>query len=273
MKKIVVFGDSFVSYNWVKEETEKLSWPYFLSLNLDLLVVNYGISGSGLNYSMIKFTEYVNSEDYDTEDIIIFALTNEQRLYSWDMPCPSLGIFPNLLNVLDSRSPKERQWIEKNKDNALWAMNEFYHPSINYSLLKIASFFRMWARKNYTNTVVLLRCFNTLPEGEKISKHLNLVTPLDNYFPILKEEDTLSMASSQEFGYPLLHKYMLDQNARFPGLDYRVNHLSTVNRNILASKVEAMIKEKSINGWDKIKFKKNLYSNKKDINLINNKFF
>ena len=273
MKKIVVFGDSFVNYDWVENETNKLSWSYFLSLRLNLPLVNYGISGSGLNYSMIKFTQYVNSEDYDIEDIIIFALTNEQRLYSWNMPTPSLGIFYNLLDVIETRPPEERQWINENKDNALWAMNEIYHPSINYSILKIASFFQNWAKYHYTNTVIVLRGFNTLPEGEKISKLLTLVKPLDNYFPILGEEDTLSTVSSQEFNYSLLHKYMLDQNAKFPGLDYRVNHLSTVNREILANKIESMINTQSINSWNNFKFKKNLYRNKKDINLINNKFF
>lgn len=271
MKKLVVFGDSFVNYDWVFKETEKLSWCYFLSKKLSIPMINFGISGSGLNYSMIKFVEYLNSNDYDKQDIIVWALTNEQRLFSWSMPDPSMGIFYNLLDSLKYRSIEEVKWITKNKDHALWAMEKIYHPSINYSIIKILSFLKCWADNNLSNNVIVLKCFQTLLGGEKISSLLNIIEPSTNFFPIIDEP--LSLVSSQEFSNSSLHEYMLNQNKKFPGLDYRVNHLSTINRLILSKKIFDVLNYKSVNCWKGSKFSRNIYKTTEDIDRINKKFF
>lgn len=273
MKKLVVFGDSYVRYDWVSRETDYMSWPWYLAELLNIPVFNFGVSGSGLNYSMLEFNRYLNSENYDPEDIIIMALTNEQRLYDVTMPHPSLGIFYNLLDVVDQRNPAEREWIQKNKTHALWAMENALHPSINYSILKIVSFLQVWASRNTQNIVIPIRCFTTLPGGEKINKLLDIINDSENFFPILKDEDTLSVISGKEFNPTWLHQYMLEKNIKSPGLDYRVNHLSPQNRKILANQIFRIIDNKSLRYWNRSEFKESLYANKKDIDKINVQFF
>ncbi len=273
MKKIVVFGDSYVRYDWVSAETDHMTWPYYLSQLLDIPIITFGISGSGLNYSMFHFNNYVNSNDYDPEDIIIWALTNEQRLFDFSMPNPSMGIFYNLLDVLDNRPPEEREWIQKNKKHALWVMENILHPSINYSIIKIVSFLQVWASRNTQNIVIPIRCFTTLPEGEKITKLLDLIDETENFFPILKENDTLSVISGAEFNPTWLHNYMLEKNANAPGLDYRVNHISPENRKILANQLFRIINNRSLRYWNRSEFKEGLYTNKSDIDKINIQFF
>jgi hypothetical protein len=273
MKKIIVFGDSYVRYDWVSEKTDILSWPFYLSKNLNLPIINFGISGSGLNYSMVEFNKYLNSENYDNNDIIVWALTNEQRLYDPTMPHPSLGIFYNLLDVIHHRSLEEQKWINENKKHALWSMENILHPSINYNILKIVSFLKVWANQNKNNTVVVIRCFRTLPGGEFINNLLSIIDEGSNFFPILNDNDTLSNISGREFKKSNLHQYMLQKNINSPGLDYRVNHLSPENRIILANQIFNIITNKSLKYWNRSEFKENLYSNEKEVDLMNTDFF
>jgi hypothetical protein len=273
MKRLVVFGDSFAKYDWVEQETTCFNWSTYLGQQLDIPVVNNAVSGSGLVWTLIRFHQYIMNEGYDPEDIFVFVLTNEQRLYAWNMPDPSLGIFYNLLNVVESRSPRERQWIKENKDHALWAMDEICDPKINYNILHVASFLKVWSEHNITNKVIVLKCFKAIQGGEKISQLHNLITPTKNFFPILNEDDVLADISSKEFKDSSLHQYMLTSNAKTPGLDYRVNHLSSVNREVLSNQLATIIETESLSSWDRSKFVSNLYNTKDDVDKMNVNFF
>jgi len=269
MKKVVVFGDSFAGYDWVRDEVSPLHWSTYLGQKLNLPSINHAVSGSGLNFTMMRFHQYLINEEYDNEDIFVFALTNEQRLYSWNMPDPSLGIFYNLLDVVDLRTRQERQWIKENKDHALWAMEEVLHPSLNYNILKLASFLKVWSQQHITNKVIVLKCFRSAVEGRKISELNKLVTASKNFFPILNETDTLADISSNEFSDSSLHQYMLSSNAKTPGLDYRVNHLSKINRDILSDQLATIIETQSVSSWSITKFEKNLYKTQADVDAMN----
>jgi hypothetical protein len=222
---------------------------------------------------MFHFNNYVNSAEYDPEDIIIWALTNEQRLFDFSMPTPSMGIFYNLLDVVNQRPLEERKWIQENKNHALWVMENVLHPSINYNILKIVSLLQVWASRNTQNIVIPIRCFTTLPGGESISKLLELVDESENFFPILKDNDTLSVISGGEFNPTWLHGYMLEKNIKSPGLDYRVNHISPENRKILATQIFNIITNKSLKFWNRAEFKEGLYSSSEEVDKINIQFF
>ena len=273
MKKVVVFGDSFAGYDWVLKEVGPLHWSTYLGQKLNVPSINHAVSGSGLNFTMMRFHQYLINEEYNKEDIFVFALTNEQRLYSWNMPDPSLGIFYNLLDVVDLRSRREQQWIKENKDHALWAMEEVLHPSLNYNILKLASFLKVWSQHNKTNKVIILKCFRSPEEGKKISQLNKLVTATDNFFPILNETDTLADISSNEFSSSSLYQYMLSSNAKTPGLDYRVNHISKINREILSDQLANIITTQSIASWDVTKFATHLYKTQEDVDAMNVAFF
>lgn len=84
MKKLILFGDSFANYEFYPELLDK-TWGATLGKLLKLPVINYGVSGSSLTYSLIKFTEYYQSDSYDPDDIIIFVLTETCRLWTKNM--------------------------------------------------------------------------------------------------------------------------------------------------------------------------------------------
>ena len=269
MKKLVIFGDSFANYDWVQEETSRLAWANMVSSNLDLPLINYGASGSGLNYSMYKFLDYLHSENYDSNDIIIWLTTNEQRLYTTSMPGPHLGTFHNFPpEKLSDMFGKDRQWINQNERHALWAMENYYDPSINYSLLKIASFIKQWSRSNKNATVILLKGQCCIKGGEKIHSFLDYITESENFFPILNQEESLGLISFSEF-----IDGDLVQAASRAGVDHRVNHLSAINRLILANQLTNIITHRSTSYWDINEYKKNIYVNKQDIANIGTSFF
>lgn len=266
MKKIIVFGDSYVNYDWVENETSHLTWGKILSSNLNLPVINYGISGTGMNYHMAKFLEYINSENYNSHDIIIWVTSHEQRIYSTNMPHPHLGTFHNFPTTkISNMFGKDRAWIDENGKHALWAMENYYDPAINYSLLKIASFLKQWARSNKHATVILLKGQYWLEGGKTIDTFLDYITENENFLPILKAENSLAAISFDEFTDGKLHQYMLARNKLRPGVDRRVNHLSEINRTILAKQLTNIITHQTTSYWDINEYKKHIYTAKQDI--------
>lgn len=74
---LVLFGDSFASE---PESTPKHSpWFKLLADDLGIEYKSYGKSGSSLEYSTLKFFEYLTGNDYDPNDQIVFILTTSDR--------------------------------------------------------------------------------------------------------------------------------------------------------------------------------------------------
>jgi len=76
--KLVLFGDSFVSIHL----DETYSWPFLLAHNLNISkdnILNFGKPGTGLDWSICQFLQYLNSNDYNENDIVIFVVTSHSR--------------------------------------------------------------------------------------------------------------------------------------------------------------------------------------------------
>jgi hypothetical protein len=258
--KLVIFGDSFANYNHCP--TPELNWANQLSNVLGLPLINYAISGSGLNYSFIQLVNYFNSKDYHPEDILIFVNTEDRRIFSKDMTDPTLGGF---FNFTPSMREHNKEWFLKNFEHALWAVENIYHPSINFEQLKVFSFLKAWAKAHPSNKVIILRGVG-VPSGEWGDREpliRETILPDENFFPLLNP--TLGHITVNEFSDPSLYNKLL--NHWISGVDPRVNHLSKVNRDILVQMLGKIIKKKDINLWNNASFVKDIY---KDINDIKN---
>jgi hypothetical protein len=275
MKKIVFFGDSYANYEWVTYDISHLTWHEIISSNLELPIINYGFSGTGMNYSMSKFLEYINSENYDSNDIIIWITSHEQRLYTRSMTTPHLATFHNFSKDKIKKLKKDDQaWIKENSEHAVWAMENYYDPVINYSLLKIVSFLKQWCIANKNNTMVILKGQHFLPDGGPIKDLLEYITEGENFFPILNHGNSLDIISYNEFCTDELYRYMLlNKNGVSPGADRRVNHLSHANRCILAKQITDIITNRSIDYWNIDEYKSSIYSSTTQIDKTGSKFF
>ncbi len=254
MKKIVAFGDSFINYYW--STVPPVSWVSDLGNKLNLPVLNYGCAGSSHTYSFHKFCEYYQSQEYHREDIIIFQTSHlYSRAYAVNM-VPYLSVAVNQQNN-PSYSKKERKWIDKNLESYFWHIEHTAHCGLNYDLVQMLSFFQIWAMKNKTNKFIFLRGFsNCDPPIEKLNY---IITPTENFLPVISENNVLFKISSEEFSNTELFDIALND------WDKRINHLTKVNREILIQIIFDMLETNSVKPFDSKKFLKNIYTTKDDV--------
>ena len=254
MKKLILFGDSYANYEFYPELLDK-TWGATLGKLLKLPVINYGISGSSLTYSLIKFTEYYQSDSYDPDDIIIFVLTDAYRLWTKNMKeNVGFGGIVHYMNRLKSLTGVQKKWFEENGESALWTVLNVYDPEINYELIKILSFLQTWAT-NSNNTLIVLRGFPK-DDSSKASiaiENLNsMIKPSVNFFPIINN-NPLGVVGAYE-----MHRDC-QKNGWLGHPDPRINHLSPINREILALMLFDLISHNDMSKYDDSLFKKDLY--------------
>lgn len=242
MKKLVAFGDSFVNLefytsdekNWVTQLADELSFP----------VLNYGHFGSALGYSLNEFFKYQSSEDYDSEDIIIFVTTSSNRLFTSDMPDPKLGVLHFAITNSDYYlNQTEQNWIYNNADYGLWAIDKIYHPSINYEIEKTVSCVRMWADA-HPNLVILIRGADDDTYNPNSNKFVESIQSTSN-FVSLSNNIGLVAASNLEF--------INNEESGFRGnsqKECRTNHFSTPNLEILVKMMNDVITYRSQDYYD-----------------------
>jgi hypothetical protein len=230
MKKIVGFGDSFIAPrrdNWLATVGEILNLP----------VLNYGISGSSLSYSMVAFADYTVSAEYDPEDIIIFVPTEDSRIYTDDMPNPDMGMFykwPHLYGDLE--------WVNENLEGSLWHVKKVLDPKINFEMIKTLCFFQLWAM-THPNTVLVKSIYYSYSRSKDFMSQL---FSTENF--LLINDHPLHELSVSEFSD---HRLFLDA---IKTRDIRTNHLCKENRNTLARLLANVISSNSIEEYDASQF-------------------
>ena len=259
MKKIVGFGDSFINYGSLGIDiVDSISWLNDLGLKLNLPVINYGCSGSAIDYSLHKFFQYYTSDEYDPNDIIVFVTTEPvSRNFTVTMPNPRLGVCtgqqenPTFTKV-------EEQYVKENVEKIFWHQFHCSNGEMNFKFIQTCSALQVWAESHSSNKLLLLRGFAHYTD-ENIEKYDVIIYPTTNFFPCIKFDQNLFTISMNEFTDLKLFN---DLNNSY---DSRQNHLTKSNRDILVSIVDEILKTGNTNLLDKSKFQDSLYKNKKDI--------
>ena len=260
MKKIVAFGDSFVNYEWI--DVKGHNWVDYLSNILNIPVINYGISGSGIAYALDAFVKYYHSDDYCLDDIIIFVPSSDQRLYTTNMYNPRLG--SKIISMDHFKYEDiEKEWLNEHGKSALWTIMNVYDPKINYELIKTLSFLQTWAQQHLTNTMIIARAFG--PLNSNIEKLNKIITPSENFFPLIEPTTTLCEISIHEYSDPPLHTL---HQQYWDGIDYRINHLNPYNRMGLAKMISNLISTKSVNAIDFSWVQTNVITNTEQFKLL-----
>ncbi len=225
MKKIIIFGDSFA-----KDQQRKVkNWVDYLGDILQLPVVNYGHWGSSIGYALTEFMTYFNSDEYDPEDIIIFMVTTNNRVFYQNMPYPELGC--NLVGG----NPEMQSYVDKHFDKLLWAREKVF---TDFEDIQLISFLQAIAGCS-PNTFVTLNCF-TVRNIELLTK---ITKPSANFLPIVMSN--LFKASLGEF--------IKEPEGAIS--EQRVNHFSTENLVILADQISKVIICRDVSKFDSTLFK------------------
>ena len=197
---IYLFGDSFSS------EKEKFFYPTLdytpwfdlVSQELNQEKINYSLPGCSNEYIFYNF--YHSFDNFQEDDKIIICPTSKNRIWL-------LEDFPELSNF---NGLKSLDIISKDQKNAITAYQK-YLQSDKYYDIKYAMF------------ILAIRelCRNTLAH----------VLILPTFHSVIGVTGDLTTVSEQEFETEeLLDLY-------YQNYDYRVNHLSQENHDILAKKV------------------------------------
>jgi hypothetical protein len=255
MKKIVTFGDSFIQpgYSTGNAGQRLLGIGDILEQKLGVPGVHYGAGGSSLQFSIKKFIDYAtHAELYDPEDLILFVLTSDDRVYLPDSPDQSLSVVPGISEELSETHwflklltrPGNKEWVDKNLKHAQFVKDKIYHRSINTETLRTLALLRSWASV-HSNTVFVISAFDvnelhfTLPMLRELSGNTpNFLTHLS-----LGTHTSLLDCSSAEF------VTTDDFMKTLCNTDPRLNHFTATNRDRLAQMIFEVFITNSMSGF------------------------
>lgn len=262
MKKLVVFGDSFANYHFGNDEyNPSKSWANLVSQKFEIPILNYGISGSSLQFSLHKFFEYYQSKNYNSDDIIIFLLGDSvSRGFAVDMP-PHLGVSA-AMSKNHYQEKEDIEWLSKNQESFFWSQISLFSEDINFELVQTASVLSVWAKKNVSNKVIVIRNFATKInlKIEKLNKNLNSTK---NFYLFLDPKYNLFDISRKEFSSLLSKEHITTY-------DNRINHFSECNRKVLADIVTDVLLTGDVTLFDINKFHSAIYKTDIDIKILMN---
>lgn len=251
MKKIVTFGDSFIQPGFGTGNGKRLlGVAEILAQKLSLPGVHYGLGGSSLQYSVKKFVDYASHADlYDPEDLILFVLTSDDRVYLPDAPDQSLSVVPGLSEELSTSHwfmnllsrPGNKEWADKNLKHAQFVKDKIYHWSINTETLRTLALLRAWAGV-HSNTVLVISAFDINEMHFTIPMITELSSNTANFFTYLSLGNHTSLLdySSKEFAS---HE---DFMKTLCNTDPRLNHFTSENRSRLAQIIFEVFTTKSM---------------------------
>lgn len=216
MAKLVVFGDSFanneeVDYQWTKQLASKLQ------IDLD----NNALIGSGINYSILKYFEYIETS-YNPDDVIVFVICipNRSPIVHPDYP-QDLAFIPEMLMSFNSSGPTTHVYDNTRIDSS---------PRVEEHIKKYIGFYHIW--QQHYNDRLSLAHINILRDsvGRLPNKKI-IVSVTENTTP----NNFATKCDCHVDGY----LFKISCNEIKDGIivmpDTRCNHLSPANHTIFSN--------------------------------------
>lgn len=213
MTNLVLFGDSYCAEYECTIDQE--TWWKKVASSLGLGIKNYAVRGSSLNYSMVKYYEYLNGS-YSIDDIIIFTITSSGRspLVHPDFPSENSAILQLFstcgfsFDAVPFPEALKKHYVDHKNFYQTWF--QFYNPDLHLSQVNLVR----EALHGLKNKKLLINAFDE-------AKSSAFTRPYDFHL-----DGCITDISNKEFashGYPM--RRMVDD---------RANHLSPENHDIFA---------------------------------------
>lgn len=241
-EKIVIFGDSYAhSHGGIgafpdkkaEDDYNNKSWYGWLHHRTQKQIWNYGYGGTSLLYSKQNFFNYLDSDDYNKKDSIVFITTSYTRL----------PMFPNELQVDPKYQTDVFSYLyhnfktEKHKHKLKNQPSYKLYDSIKKEL-KWYSY--TMTREDFINELRMLQVFlNSLPNK-------TLLLPAFKYPNADKFLDIKDFGLSDVSENEKIHEKLFKTTAhpRTMGVDPRYQHMSETNNKRLSVKIENYFKNK-----------------------------
>jgi hypothetical protein len=217
--KIAIYGDSYANLNLDQPNNGRgESWVDSLKKSHD--VTNFGLAGSSVFYSYLKFKEHNEKFDYN-----VFIITNLDRIYNRKLD--------DLL--------KQESWYTNYKNIELRSSQPFNDHQLKI-IDSVKTYFEYWKDEETENILN----FNLIENLRKDYTNCLFINAFSiEYNPILKNQFGLIDITAMEqresgwrekYSDNKIHFGHLDENNRMLE-DYRLNHLCEENNIILGSKI------------------------------------
>lgn len=227
---LILFGDSFVS-PW--HEGDHKTWFELLAEDLGTTYKTYGVHGSSFEYSTLKFFEYLNSEEYNPEDYIVFVLTSNVR-----SPVIAKDFVPRWAALTYAKVFYDQQDKAYQK-----RLDKITEPDEHFNRFK--TFYKDWFLLQNNDLILaqrymLLSTLHSLPNKTVSISGWNIETPVaskfDNHINCLLWE-----ASDNEIVGGSIWDFITQH-----GRDFRMNHFEEKNHLVLKDAVYSYFTDKPI---------------------------
>jgi hypothetical protein len=218
--KIAIYGDSYANLSLDESSDGRgLSWVDVIRNEHD--VTNFGLAGSSVFYSYLKFKEHNEKFDYN-----VFVITNLDRIYNRKLN--------ELLN--------QESWYTNYKHIELRAKPPFDTHQLRV-IDSVKTYFEYWKDEETENILNFNLIENLRKEHDNNCLFINAFSK--GFNPILKNEyGLIDITSMEQTESGWIEKYHnngigfghLDENNRMLR-DNRLNHLCEENNIILGSKI------------------------------------
>lgn len=223
---IYIFGDSYADPNYKNQTDNFECWHEQLSKKFS--VTNYGLTGTGPHYSFKKYYELLSNNNFKKNDIIIFFLSGTDRIHF-----PKTD--PSQVNNIGWDFLNKKTYITDNYFDNIKKYYDLFINEINFFYLTMQEELCWWNMKN----VSFLYCVSKFKMIKTIvfsvDRFHGLLDNINNdyfyYYP-----HSLSIISANEFEISEKYKF-----TKHEILDYRSNHLSEINHNILYKNIVNII--------------------------------
>ena len=242
---LYLFGDSYISPANYKHQDRILSfqsWTDLVANKLQLNKINFGVSGSSIEYSINKFYDIKNN--IKDGDCVIFSFSITGRLdlkYTELKPHTSWfikRIWETPWDVSLRPQYNDYFWMRDNLDHIHWFLDNRNPKTYNVNQLSFVHMLKSFAEDNPSINILVLYMVEPVLKEKINNLPTNITITNDFYLLDIAEAEIINGDMGNLFS-----TYLIDP---------RINHLSKPNRDILAkyavdklSQVESNITKES----------------------------
>jgi hypothetical protein len=224
MKKLWVFGDSFVAPNHESHE-----WARLLADKLNIEYENFGVGASSSEHAMRQFQKIISSTQI-TNSVIIVLLSTVGRLdleFQIERP-ETAAIYAH--SYLVTNDP-HHEWYRENRKYLEWLTVNYNYKSAWLNRECYIHTLKNYAESEPSNLIIVLQ--NSL-QSSRPDSIIPRGNPPENF--IMPEIDFNKISTNE-----MIVQVTWQEHIKHTGKDARVNHLTIPNLEIMAQAMSEVI--------------------------------
>jgi hypothetical protein len=247
MAKVYAYGDSYIDNGYLHYNKDEVlefdGWAPILAKKLGYEILNRGISGGSTENAMLKFSEDIKENRFESGDVILFQTSTPGRLhllFQQERP-ETASVY---LHDVDVRQPRHA-WYRQNQRNIQW-----YLANFDVSIAQLNHVCYLHTIINFASSRPDLKI--VLLSNQNQIERIKLPVPPKNCMIVPVELDRVAKNEWIDCTY--------NEWISFTRFDARINHLSIPNLNTLAQFVIESLNTGRTDHFTYDKFQQRIFS-------------